>query len=129
MRLVPPTAGKVCDTSAAIDVAMVFVWTDMHFVRFTVPMDHMEGWVIGVPIPSVAGVTDSDAPMHLHRSVFIFGHIGGRLPGVYRQWRGGKSRLQKEKERRYPRSQRVSDNALPAEPFMDALRFSRPILQ
>jgi hypothetical protein len=61
MKLLPLATGRVFDTSAAVDVAMVFVWIDMHFVRFTGPMDLTEGWVIGVPIPSVAGVTDSDA--------------------------------------------------------------------
>jgi hypothetical protein len=49
MKLSPFTAGRVFDTSAAVDVAMVFVWTDMRFVRFTGPMDLTEEWVIGVP--------------------------------------------------------------------------------
>jgi hypothetical protein len=51
----------VFDTSAAVDVAMVFVWTDMRFVRCRGAMDPTVEWVIGVPIPSVAAVTDSDA--------------------------------------------------------------------
>ena len=62
-------------TSAAVDVAMVFVWIDMHFVRFTGPMELTEGWVIGVPIPSVAGVTDSDA-LGTCYSQFITGQEG-----------------------------------------------------
>jgi hypothetical protein len=68
MRLLSPIIGKVFNTPVinllawnGVEIVRVFVLADMHFNRFMEPTDLTEGSVIGAPIPSVAGATDSEA--------------------------------------------------------------------
>jgi hypothetical protein len=68
MEFLSLTMGKAFDTSVmilivglvrlAVEIAKLFVLSDIHFIRFMGPMDRTEGSGIGAPIPLVAGATD-----------------------------------------------------------------------